>query len=1031
MIKYISNISVRVFLLFLISINCYAQQEHLRFESITSQQGLSQNSGYCIAQTSEGLIWFGTQDGLNCYDGNKIIVYRNEYGNNTELCSNNIQALAIDKSGNIWVGTSAGVCIFNKNNNTFYSFSTYFKTDLILNKLNTNKIFIDNKEDVWIITAYNGLFKFSKKDHTITNYLNDVFNKDKLSGVTEDVAGKIWISTSNEIYKLSNNNFEPFQLVQKCKSFTADISIKDIEAVDNEIWIGTSNKGLLKIKEPLSSPTFLWINTSSIPSISNNEITNLYKGNRKEIWIGTRSGGVNRLNLLDNSITIGQYDSRDNASLQKNLVLSIFEDKQEIIWVGTSGGGFSKYDKSKFQFKTINKSTNDNVAFKDNMIMGTHYADNTIFLGTLTGGMIVADKNFSTFKNYEHKEYQNSLLQNNVYAFATVKNNLWIATWGGLCSFNRASNTFTSYYSNTNANAKYLYALHKLNNENALLVSGTKGLFYFDLSTNTWKNIIDKNNFTKGHIIVARTISEAENNEVFLGTEENGLIQYNYATGLFNQDMGLYSILKTVRTIVRDGIYLWVGGDNGLVKYNYVDKKIVLHLTKKNGLPDNVVYAMLKDEKNKLWFSTNNGLSYYDVSTNNIKNYDLSYGLQGLEFNTNCAFKDEDGNFYFGGINGLNIFNPYKVMVDSFAPKVLITEINIMNKPFVTTEAVWFTQKLDLEYTQNFINISFSMPNFSHNDKNSYRYKLDGVDADWVNVGNKNYAYYTKLEPGTYTFNVQGANSDGIWSKEITQLKINIKPPFYKTRLFYVLCFLVAVSIMYVLYKMRTSNIRKQAFLQKTYEQKLTESEMQTLRSQMNPHFMFNTLNSINSYIIQNKTTQASEYLTTFSKLMRSILDLSKQETVILAKEISALKMYIELEALRLENKFDYNITIAPNVDEENIKIPSLIMQPFVENAIWHGLHNKVAKGNINIEIKESVDKNLVITVEDDGIGRRAATALKKPQKEHKSYGIDITINRIQLLNYLNTVTFVDLYDDNNNALGTRVIIVLHIEQED
>jgi streptogramin lyase/two-component sensor histidine kinase len=1014
-----------------VSVDCCAQKENLQFESITSQQGLSQNSGYCIAQTNEGLMWFGTQDGLNCYDGNKITVYRNEDGKNAELCSNNIQALAIDKTENIWVGTSSGLCIFNKSNNQFYPFSKYFKTDSIMNHVSANKIFMDSKGDGWIITAYNGLFRFSLTNKKVTNYFIDVINKDKLSGIAEDSNGDIWVSSSNEIFKLANNIFEPYNLLQKCKTISTDNVIKDIEIVNDEIWVGTSNKGVLRIINPLTAFAFSWLNTTTTQSISNNEITNLYKSTQNNIWIGTRSGGVNKVNLADNTISIGQYDSKDNFSLQKNLVLSIFEDKQGIAWIGTSGGGFSKYDKNKFQFKTINKNTNSNAAFKDNMIMGAHYAENTIFLGTLTGGMLVADKSFTTIKNYEHNESGNSILQNNVYGFAKVEDNLWVATWGGLCSYNKGSNNFTSHYNNTAADAKYLYSIHKLKNENALLVSGVKGLFSFNLNINTWQNVLDKNNYIKQHVIVARTIVETEGNELFLGTEENGLIQYNYTTGLFNQDKELYNIVKTVRTILIDGAYLWIGGDNGLVKYNYSNKKMELHLTKKDGLPDNVVYAILKDDNNKLWYSTNNGLGCYDTKIKTIKNYDLSYGLQSLEFNTNCAFKDEDNNFYFGGINGLNVFNPYKVNVDSFAPKVLITEINIMNKPFETKDAVWFTKQLNLDYAQNFINISFSMPNFSHSDKNSYRYKLVGVDADWVNVSNKNYAYYTKLEPGNYTFNVQAANSDGVWSKDITQLQINIKPPFYKTWWFYALCFLCAGSILYALYKMRTNNIRKQMLFQKTYEQKLAESEMKVLRSQMNPHFMFNTLNSINSYIIQNKTTLASAYLTTFSKLMRSILDLSKQETVSLSKEVEALKMYLELESLRLENKFDYSISIDQNIDDDIIKIPSLIIQPFVENAIWHGLHNKKEKGNIFIAIKETDKSNLLITIEDDGIGRKAASAIKQEQVKHKSYGIDITISRLQLLNNNNSVTFYDLYDEKNIAAGTKVTIQLNTQYND
>jgi sensor histidine kinase YesM len=309
-------------------------------------------------------------------------------------------------------------------------------------------------------------------------------------------------------------------------------------------------------------------------------------------------------------------------------------------------------------------------------------------------------------------------------------------------------------------------------------------------------------------------------------------------------------------------------------------------------------------------------------------------------------------------------------------------------------------------------------------ESNTYFYKLNN---EWRS-SNSGRIELAGLAPGKYKIYVANQPKDNALNDFIT---IVIKPPFYKTGWFFALCVLGTGAILYAFFKVKTNSIRKETLLQKTYEQKLAESEMQTLRSQMNPHFMFNTLNSINSYIIQNKTAVASEYLTTFSKLMRSILDLSKQETVPLSKEIAALKMYIELEALRLENKFDYNISIDSNIDDESIKIPSLIIQPFVENAIWHGLHNKNDKGNIEIKVKENVEHNLIITIEDDGIGRKASALIKQEQVKHKSYGIDITINRLKLLNNNNSVTFTDLYDEKNMAVGTRVTILLNTQYND
>jgi LytS/YehU family sensor histidine kinase len=206
----------------------------------------------------------------------------------------------------------------------------------------------------------------------------------------------------------------------------------------------------------------------------------------------------------------------------------------------------------------------------------------------------------------------------------------------------------------------------------------------------------------------------------------------------------------------------------------------------------------------------------------------------------------------------------------------------------------------------------------------------------------------------------------------------------------------------------------------------IKEAEMQTLRSQMNPHFIFNSLNSINSYIIQNKASEASGYLTTFSKLMRNILDNSKHKTINLDKEIKTLDLYMQLEAVRLEHKFTYTLNYPDDLDIETMQIPPLALQPFIENAIWHGIQNKKEAGHINVDFQSGEDENLIITITDDGIGRKASALLKKNQTAHKSYGIDITTNRLLMLNPNNSVQIIDLYDTNNNPTGTQIKLIIY-----
>jgi two-component sensor histidine kinase len=505
--------------------------------------------------------------------------------------------------------------------------------------------------------------------------------------------------------------------------------------------------------------------------------------------------------------------------------------------------------------------------------------------------------------------------------------------------------------------------------------------------------------------------------QCYLATEL-GLLQLDIETGKLTK-IELPNNNTRLSAIVLKNKELWIGSQTGLTSYNIETKKAITYY-KKDGLSNDNVLFMRLGVDNKLWVSTSNGLCCFDTETKKTANIFEKDGLVE-NYLQGEIFVDDNGNVALGNSKGL-----------SFIKKEILTKANEHKASYITELLVnnnqlnWQFKNnekfIALSKDQNNISIHFTMSNATSNE--TYFYKLNNT---WYNTST-GLIQLNSLEAGTYTLQVSNLPVDNELNDFIT---IFVKPPFYSTWWFYILSTILLGGILYAFYRIRIRSVRREAMLQKTYAQKLTESEMQTLRSQMNPHFMFNTLNSINSYIIQNKTAQASDYLTTFSKLMRSILELSKQEKVTIVKELAALKMYIELEALRLENKFDYSIIIDDDVDEESIKIPSLIIQPFVENAIWHGLHNKKTQGHIDIKIKETAEHNLEITIEDDGIGRKASEAIKQDQVKHKSFGIDITINRVKLLNNNNSVTFIDLYDEHNIAAGTKVTILLNTQYND
>jgi LytS/YehU family sensor histidine kinase len=323
-------------------------------------------------------------------------------------------------------------------------------------------------------------------------------------------------------------------------------------------------------------------------------------------------------------------------------------------------------------------------------------------------------------------------------------------------------------------------------------------------------------------------------------------------------------------------------------------------------------------------------------------------------------------------------------------------------------------------------------------EKNQHAYKLVGVDKEWVHSGTRRYASYPGLSPGRYMFRVKGANNDGIWNEQGASLYFIIHPPFYLTWWFKTLGALITFGLLYSGFRYRVGQIRKEE-AQKTefhrieeeqktqFNKKLSQMEMQALQAQMNPHFIFNSLNSINCFILENETEAASDYLSKFSRLIRLILPNSNSSTVSLKNELEALGLYLAMEALRFEGKFTFTIQVDPLVDQDYLQIAPLLIQPYVENAIWHGLMHKAGAGRIHIHLQ--MDKEvLVCMIEDDGIGRSKAAQLKsKSATRSKSMGMQITSHRLELINYLygkkSTVEIVDLVDMAGIPGGTRVVL--------
>jgi ligand-binding sensor domain-containing protein len=451
-----------------------------------------------------------------------------------------------------------------------------------------------------------------------------------------------------------------------------------------------------------------------------------------------------------------------------------------------------------------------------------------------------------------------------------------------------------------------------------------------------------------------------------------------------------------------------------------------------NGLKFNDCQALVKDKEGNIWISNHQYLIKYTPGKNSFSYYDERCGLTGTNFRVNAAYAAIDGQLYWGTEKGIIFFDPARLMNDTNASPLLVSQAIVADSNYQFTTSA----SLDLKYYQNSVSFYFTTPDIYSSKNEKYQYQLTGIDKAWVNNSDQRQVNYNSLSPGNYVFKVR-FSTDGVnWTESVNHVKLNISPAFWQTWAFKLALILLVAGLIVYFFRWRVGSIRGKERIKTNYERKIAEVEMISLRAQMNPHFMFNSLNSINNFILKNDPDNASGYLTKFSRLMRLILDNSRSEWVSLENELKALELYITLEALRFENSFTYCMEIAEDMDTITAFVPPMIVQPYVENAIWHGLlHRKQTGAKLNIKVWEN--RGVInVNIEDNGIGRKEAAIRKsKSAIRQKSHGMEITAQRLDIVNRLYNVnakvTITDLVNEQGEAKGTNVLLNLKYRKHD
>jgi serine/threonine protein kinase/ligand-binding sensor domain-containing protein len=802
----------RLCLILLLSVFCSvveAQQNKIKFDHLSIEQGLSQSNVFSILQDRQGFIWFGTQDGLNKFDGYNFTVYKNRLQDSTSISDNYINVVYEDKKGTLWVGTAGGG--LNRYDPRTQSFTAYRHDPNKPSTISNNYVYSileDHNGGLWVATLGGGLNRFDSEKENFTVYRNDPGNPRSISGdrifsLLEDRNGTLWVGTSNGLNKFDSKtgDFTVYKHDPKVPGSISDSSVRAIcEDSSGTLWVGSAY-GLNRYNPESNTFTIYRNDPRDTNSISGDSILSIRESRTGDLWIGMGYGGLNIYNPKTKSFTAYRNDPKKSTSLSSDIVWSIYEDRSGTIWIGTFGGGISKFDPMSQRFDTYRNNVMSAVSLSHNNVW-TVYEDQAgvLWVGTFGGGLNRYDPKIDGFITYRNNPDDPRTISNDIiYSIVEDREGmLWIGTIGGLNKFDRRSGKFESFVNDPQSSTS-------LSNDAVRVV-------YEDRSGKLWVGTVGNglNRYepkTRSFIAYSgdpklptsfsgksvRTIFEDSKGRLWFGTYDGGLNRYDPGIEGFivyrNDPNNPKSISSNNISIIYEdgGGMLWVGTYGGGL--NRLDPKDMTFtaFTEKDGLPSDTIAGILEDAMGQLWISTTKGLSKFNTKIGKFRNYDASDGLQSNEFNMGACYKSRSGELLFGGINGLNRFYPEKILDNTYMPPIAITGFKISDKAtpkaeLVLAKAAGLLQEpmLELSSRESF-SFDFTAFNFTNPEKNRYAYKLEGLDKEWNYCGTRRFASYMNLDPGEYVFRVKGSNNDGIWNEEGTAIKIKIIPPLWKT----------------------------------------------------------------------------------------------------------------------------------------------------------------------------------------------------------------------------------------------------------
>ena len=842
----------------------FAQDYRWRFKQLNREDGLSETTVRCIVEDHQGFMWFASKDGLNRYDGDTIKVYRNDPDDEHSLSHNAVLSLLVDHSGALWVGTDRGLNRYNKTRDAFDRFLHDPADSHALSDNLIYSLFEDRQQRLWVGTNH-GLNLFNPTDGSFRHYYHSstdtigALRTMSVRAIQDDGRENLWVGTADRGLLRLDPWTQQFQEVLA-------VDVRSIaEHPDGTMWVG-SHDGLWAVSPETGGITRHGHRLNDPTSLSSNFVDSLLLDTPDRLLVGTDGGGLSILNLDTGSFQTMTHHAIDEHSLGSNVVRSLFKDSKGDLWVGLFNGGVSYHNRVSSNFRRLRHDPENPNTLSHSSVL-SHHEDATgiVWIGT-EAGLNRYDPRTGRFRHYQHDPADpTSLSANAVLAIhQDATGDFWIGTYnGGLNHFDPATGIFTHFqpeaenpFSLKNPHVWEVWE----DRHGELWLATFDGVHRFDRDNDRFIHYPHKPDDPSsiGHNIV-RHIVEDSTGELWFCTE-GGLSKYLRETDNFRtysrDDNRSTSFSDTnVTTAFEDSAgRFWVGTKMGGL--NLFDRAAgtAIAYNSVHGLPSAYINAITEDLDGHIWLSTNAGLSEFDPETDKFINYDEGDGVLAGQFVRNSVLQRSTGELFFGGYEGLVVFDPARVRDNPHIPNVVLTDFLIFNQPVdpraegsPLSADISETTDIYLDHDQSVITFRFAALNFRSPENNQYAFRLEGFDQDWMQVGSQNYATYTNLDPGEYVFRVKGSNDAGVWNEEGTSVRVHIAFPYWSTWWFRALTGGTLLFVLGLPFYVRTRTIRSNNAALKRDIARRKQAEVALHRSEVD---LSTTLDSIADAVI-------------------------------------------------------------------------------------------------------------------------------------------------------------------------------------